>query len=101
MTDRRLSLQEILQSLGTPNVYFQEPENVKMKYPCIRYHLDSEWAEYANDELYVGKDRYEVTLIHRDPDNDIRNKLRRLPYCRFSRHFRADNLNHYVYTLYY
>lgn len=101
MTAQRLKLHQILMSLGTPNVYFQTPENIKMKYPCILYQLDSEWAEYANDRLYAKKDRYLVTVITPDPDNDLRNAVRRLPLCRFSRHFRADNLNHYVYNLYY
>lgn len=101
MTGQRLMLHQILLSLGTPNVYFQAPENLKMKYPCILYELDSDWVEYANDDIYASMDRYLVTVISQDPDNDLRKKVRRLPYCRFSRHFRADNLNHYAYNLYY
>lgn len=98
---QRTKLHELLLSLGLNNVYFQEPENLKMKYPCIRYQLDNEWVEYADGGLYAGKNRYLVTYITPNPDDDFKDKIRHLPYCRFSRHFRADNLNHYVYNLYY
>lgn len=101
MLGQRLNLHQILLNLGTNNVYFQEPENLKMKYPCILYQLDNEWVEYANDSIYAGMDRYLITLISPDPDDNIKNNIRRLKYCSFSRHYRADNLNHYVYSLYY
>ena len=101
MTGQRTKLQEILTNLGTSNVYFQAPENLKMKYPCILYQLDNVYEEYANNEIYLDKDRYMVTVIDPDPDGELRKKVKKLPLCRFSRHFRADNLNHYVYNLYY
>ena len=101
MTGQRTNLHQILLNLGTSNVYFQAPENIKMKYPCILYQLDDFWTVFANDELYASKKRYSVTVITQDPDSPLPGRVHRLPYCRFSRHFRADNLNHYVYNLYY
>ena len=101
MTGQRTNLQQILTNLGTSNVYFQAPENLKMKYPCILYQLDNMYEEYANNDIYLNKERYMITVIASDPDNDLRKKVKKLPLCRFSRHFRADNLNHYVYNLYY
>lgn len=101
MTGQRTKLQEILTNLGTSNVYFQAPENIKMKYPCILYQLDNVYEEYANNEIYLDKERYMVTVIDPNPDGTLRKEVKKLPFCRFSRHFRADNLNHYVYNLYY
>lgn len=101
MMVQRTNLQQILLSLGTNNVYFQAPENLKMKYPCILYQLDDIWTERADDKLYLSKKRYLVTVIDADPDSLLPDKVLSLPLCRFSRHFRADNLNHFVYNLYY
>jgi hypothetical protein len=40
-------------------------------------------------------------VIARDPDTDIPDKFLQLPMCVLSRTFVADNLNHYVFSLYY
>ena len=101
MMGQQQKLHQILLNLGTPNVYFQEPENIKMVYPCILYRLDDFYEEHANNQVYIDKERYLVTVIDRSPNGELYKKVKRLPLCRFSRHFRADNLNHYVYNLYY
>ena len=101
MTGQRVKLHQILLSQGTSNVYFQAPENIKMKYPCILYQLDNEWTQHANGKIYADMNRYLITVITPDPDSPLPKKIGSLQYCRFSRHFRADNLNHYVYNLYY
>lgn len=101
MAGQRTILNQILKNLGTDNVYFQAPENIMMKYPCILYQVDNVKEEYANNEVYLDKERYQVTVIDPDPDGILRKKVKLLSLCRFSRHFRADNLNHYVYNLYY
>jgi len=44
----RLELQEVLESLlGSRNVYFQPPLNLKMNYPCIIYKRDDAETEFA------------------------------------------------------
>lgn len=101
MTGQRMKLHQTLLNQGTANVYFQEPENFKMVYPCILYKLDDIYEEHANNSIYVDKERYLVTVMDRDPDGVLRKNVKKLPLCRFVRHFRADNLNHYIYTLYY
>lgn len=99
---KRLELHEILVDvLGSRNVYFQPPETVKMKYPCIVYGLENSRSVYADDDLYMINKSYSVTIIDSDPDSLIPDKLQLLPYCRYSRHFSNDNLNHYVFTIYY
>jgi hypothetical protein len=98
----RLELHEVLcEILGSRNVYFQPPESVKMQYPAIVYSRRSIDNIHANNSVYMLNNSYELTLIHRDPDNDIVEKLAKLQTCKFDRHFVSDNLNHYTYTLYF
>ena len=98
----RLDLQTLLESmLGSRNVYFQPPESVELKYPCILYKLNKVKTDKADNTLYKKDNSYTVTLIHRDPDNTLKDELLYLPYCSFDRFYTADNLNHYVYTIYY
>lgn len=99
--DGRLTLHEILcEVLGSRNVYFQPPENLKMSYPAIVYSRDDLEDTSANNSAYIRKTGYMVTLIDRDPDNGALDLLRGLPYCRFDRHYTSDNLNHDVFTIY-
>lgn len=87
--------------LGSRNVYFQPPASVQMKYPAIVYSLKNIVSEPANDDVYMQTRSYEVTLIDRNPDNEFVGIISRLPMCSFDRPFKSDNLNHYVFTIYY
>ena len=100
MTDRRLSLHDLLLSYAD-NVYFQAPENIKMKYPAILYRPDEEVRKHANNGAYGLVDGWEITIIDKDPDSPIRQALRTLPLCSFERMFRTEGLNHFIYSLYY
>lgn len=97
--DRRLSLDQTLRSL-TDNVYFQPPENLKLRYPCILYELESMEATHANNSPYAVHYRYSLTVIDRDPESAIAGKIAQLPMCRHERHFVNDNLHHDVFTIY-
>lgn len=98
----RIDLQQKLEEiLGSRRVYFQPPENLKIEYPCIVYNLDRENPRYADDRPYTFDQSYSVTVIDRDPESPIPKRIRELPLCRFNRVFRTENLNHFVYTLYY
>lgn len=100
--NRRLELHEKLcEILGSRNVYFQPPESVRMVYPAIVYSIDGVDTIHADNGVYKTIDRYSVILIDRDPDTRIFNKLRALPLCRFERPYKADNLNHYMFSLFY
>lgn len=100
--EKRHQLQSILEAvLGSRNVYFQPPETLKMAYPCIRYERDNERSVFANNEPYRHTKRYQVTVIDRDPDSAIPDRVVALPLCTFSRHYTADGLNHDVYSLYF
>ena len=97
----RLGLDATLRDiLGSSNVYFQPPENLKMRYPCIRYSLYDIQNGHADNLPYLSNNAYQLTLIAPDPDNPYVNKIKDLPLCSFDRYYAADNLNHYVFTIY-
>ena len=85
--------------LGSSNVYFQPPENVRMKYPAIRYERDGFETIRADNGLYQIWSRYEVTLIDSNPMSSAINELLVLDYCKYDRHYVSDNLNHDVFTI--
>ena len=100
--ERRYELHQILVDiLGSKNVYFQPPESIKLNFPCIVYTRDGDSALYANDTKYKTRTQYSVTVIDKDPDSEIPERLASLQFCKFNRHFVSDNLNHDVYTIYY
>jgi hypothetical protein len=97
---RRLDLQQLLeQTLGTDKVYFQPPPNVAMVYPAIVYNRDSSDTKFADDKPYARTQRYQVTVIDRDPDSEIPGRVAALPQCRFQRFFATSGLNHDVFHL--
>ena len=102
MLRTRLELQAILEEiLGSENVYFQPPASLRMKYPCIVYERSDIAPIKADNVNYLKRKRYLVTVIDKDPDSVIPDKLIDLEYCNFDRHFVSNNLNHDVYTLYF
>lgn len=99
---RRLDLQALLvEILGSPNVYFQPPESIQMKYPCIVYNRDHMSILHADNSPYKNEKRYAITVIDPDPDSDIPEKVAALPRVSFNRHFTSDKLNHDVFTLFF
>lgn len=99
---RRLELQTLFEDLlGTRNVYFQPPANIKIQYPCIIYHRDTIDTKFADDKPYSHTKRYEVMVIDRDPDSEIPDKVAELPMCTHNRFYVADNLNHDVFNIYF
>ena len=99
----RLSLhEELCVLLGSRNVYFQSPENVKMEYPCIRYKLSKADAKFANNKTYSLVHGYEIIFMDKDPDMDYIAKMHSMfSNVNFERCYIADNLNHWVFTLFY
>lgn len=92
---------KLCEILGTRNVYFQPPETIKIQYPCIIYERSSDDVKFADNNPYATKRRYTVTVIDKDPDSELPDKICALPLCRGSRMFTNDNLNHYIYDLYF
>lgn len=97
----RLQLQALLEVLlGSENVYFQPPSNVDMLFPAIVYQRDNVRTEYADNNPYSNRKRYQVTVIDKNPDSDIPDKVAALPLCSFNRFYVVDKLNHDAFNLY-
>jgi hypothetical protein len=102
MALRRLQLHELLvEILGTNYVYFHPPPTVSMVYPCLVYKRDFADTKFADNQPYNSSKRYQVTVIDRDPDSEIPERIAALPKCVFDRFFTADDLNHDVYKLFF
>lgn len=97
----RIQFQVVLENLlGSRNVYFQPPESVKMSYPAIIYSRQNIENGHANNGVYTQDWSYQVTVVDKNPDSEIVKKVAMLPKCRFDRHYKADNLNHDVFSIY-
>ena len=72
-----------------------------MQYPCIRYEREYESTQHADNLPYAHAKRYRVTVIDPDPDSEIADKVRQLPYSSFQRFFVAEDLNHDVINIYF
>ena len=102
MDNSREELQSLLESiLGSRNVYYQSPENIKMNYPAIRYKRKKPDSRFANNSIYFKKQCYEIIVIDREPDNEVIEKISSLPYCSVDQNYISDNLHHDVFTIYY
>jgi hypothetical protein len=100
--EKRLLLQSLLEGLlGNENVYFQPPENVRMSYPAIVYNRDYQAVFFADNRPYHRRLRYQVTVIDRDPDSLIPDRVAELPLTTLVRHFTLDQLNHDIYDVYF
>lgn len=101
--NNRLELQKTFEELiGSRNVYFQPPSNVHMNYPCIVYFRESYDTEHANDKVYKSVSRYKVTYIDPDPDSIVPlTLLGKFSMISPRTSFASDNLNHYVFDLYF
>jgi len=100
----RLELQTFLQSIMdsyTGFVYFQPPPSIEMSYPCIVYDRSNIRTDYADNNPYNLKKEYTITVIDRDPDSSIPDQIAMIPTSSFSRSYKADNLNHDVFTIFY
>ena len=99
----RLNLhEELCEILDSRNAYFQPPQSLSMKYPCIRYSFGEPNQIYANDMNYNCTRRYEGVVIDRDPESGIPAKMvAHFSRCRLGKPYVAENLNHFPFTLYY
>lgn len=98
--DRRIEFNAILVDiLGSPNVYYQPPDDARMLYPCIVYETEEIHVLSADNGPYSMHDRYQVTFIRHEPDSPVKRKLMGLPNSSFSRHFATSGLNHDVFVI--
>ncbi len=103
----RAELQSALKDiLGSGNVYYEPPETVKLKYPCIIYNLARMHNRSAdNYGPFIRYDSYTVMYITSETmttrgEDSVLEKLMALRGCVFDRTYVADRLHHYVFTVY-
>ena len=102
LTSRREQLHAMLEgALGSPNVYYQPPINIEMKFPAIRYSLKSIDKMTANNVAYKLTRAYEIIVISKSPDCAAIEKILEWQHTRYDRHYIVDNLHHDVITIYY
>lgn len=90
---------KLVELLGSSNVYYQPPETVKLRYPCVLYSIGRKPLNRANNKTYTTYTQYEVTLIYKDPDSDLPDKLlNNLEGVAFDRIWKVDNLYHMSFT---
>lgn len=98
MSKTRLELSQTLHKI-CENCYYSPP-NIGIVYPCILYELSNVTDHHADNLKYLSYKRYSLTLIDENPDSELFQKLMDLEFCSFDRYYVSDNLNHFVFTLF-
>lgn len=98
----RLTLHtELVNILGSKYVYFQPPESIKLNYPCIIYERYDISNIFADDDVYLNPRQYRITVIDKNPDSEIVDRMSKFKTARFIRHTVVDSLNHDTFNIYY
>lgn len=98
--DNRLKLQLYLEKL-CPNVYFQPPSDMMMRYPAILYSRDTMEKQAADNIGYIRNHRYAIQVMDYDPDSELADRILELPYSTFDRQYVVNGLNHTAINLYF
>lgn len=88
------------QAVQTSCVYFQPPENLKIGYPAVIFHLSKIEVDRASDVPYKGAKEYSVTLITKDPEPYVIDEILKIPYSSLDTTYISDGMNHFVFTIY-
>ena len=99
--NNRIDLHNLLLKLAGPNVYYQIPSNMKMKYPAVKYEREKIENNHADNMVYSQNTFYTITVISKDPDEPIVEKISKIPTCEYDRGYMIDNLYHTVFKIYY
>ncbi len=97
----RLALHNLLLSIAGPNVYYQAPNNLAMKYPAIVYSKSKLKNKHANDSVYYQKTSYSITVISKTIDDDIVEAISKLSQCSYERRNIIDGLYQDIFEMYY
>lgn len=87
-------------AVGHNRAYFQPPENLKIEYPAVVFHLSKIKVDHANDAPYKGAREYSVMLISKEPEPEVLDKILKIPYTSLDTTYIADGMNHFVFTTY-
>lgn len=93
-------LRDFLQAASElEDVYIQPPTS--LTYPCIMVERSTARPQWADNKLYLLKKGYLLTVIARDSDSPVPDRIEELPYCHFDRFFRINGLNHFTFILFF
>ena len=106
-SEQRTALDAILRQVeGVKKVYYQPPASISLEYPCIIYSLSSYDIKYAANKRTLVWAEYTATLIDKDPESPIHDRMMNLGseidsncFVHFDRFFTADYLNHWTYRI--
>ena len=99
--NNRIDLHNLLLELAGPNVYYQIPSNMKMKYNAVKYERGRIDNNHADNIVYSQNTSYTITVISKNPDEPIVEKISKIPTCEYDRDYIIDNLYHTVFKIYY
>lgn len=95
------NLHQLLLSIGGPNVYHQVPDGMTIKYPAIKYSMNKIENKHANNIVYNQDTSYTITIMSKNVDEPIIEKISKLPKCSYDRGFIQDGIYHNIFILYY
>lgn len=102
LEQKRLKLHEFLcKIIESRNCYYSPPASIEMSYPCVVYDLSDPKTKYADNISYLTFLRWTVTVIDEDPDSKIASRFFDIPKCTLNSKFESDDLNHFVFSLYF
>ena len=99
---KRVDIQETFKFLlGSNNVYYQPPANLKMKYPAIVYSLDGLDVKRFDNTRLINKNCFSVTHIYRnESENLVETMLKNFEYISFDNRSIVDGIYNDHYTIY-
>lgn len=100
MARPRVELQELLKEY-CDTVYFQPPSSIRISYPCIVYNRSTDYINRANNNLYMKEKLYRVTVMDKNPDSDIADRLQELPWAVIISRDIVDNIYQTTLNIYY
>ena len=68
--DRLALHKKLVDILGSTNVYYQEPPNTGMKYPCILYSFNSIIVDKADNKPYILTGNWTITHMFKKISDD-------------------------------
>lgn len=101
MDQRQLDFEKLLRGY-CPNIYFQPPPGIKLKYPCVIYNWVGGTKEAANNKGYMYTRQWNVLYI--TPDVKASTPMRMLQdiaTSEFNRTYYTNGLSHTVLNIYY
>lgn len=84
----------LVQILGSDNVYYHPPVNLKISYPAIVYEKTQYWQAYADNLGYARIPQYRATVISRLPDHPAIERILDLRGSDYVSHFVSEGLHH-------